>query len=306
MTSLLEESDLVLLDGGLATEFERRGFDLRHRLWSAHLLKADLATVKDVHLSYLSAGADVIATASYQASHAGCLAEGMTHEETDELLRRSVQVALEARREFMIQHPDAARPLVAASIGPYGAYLANGDEYTGAYDLSDQALRQFHERRWQVLASSKADLLACETIPNGREVQALIALVRRTSPKPVMISLSCRDARHISDGTPVREVAAWVNAVPEIVALGVNCVAPSLVSSLIEELAVGAPDKYLAVYPNSGEYYDGATRTWQGERDAADFAQMATSWRAKGAKLIGGCCRTTPDHIRQLKSVLCP
>lgn len=266
--------DLVILDGGLATELERRGHDLSDELWSARLLIDNPEEISAVHDAYVQAGADCCITASYQASVDALRARGA---DPEALLLLSVDLARGA-------------DWCAASVGPYGAALADGSEYTG--DYGDVDLERWHAERFAILDSSDADWLACETIPSFAEAQALARLLDR---KPAWFSFSCRDGRHICDGTPIRECAAFLDGLEKVMAIGVNCTAPHFVTSLIEEVKRGT-DKPVVAYPNSGErWVDGH---WTGEPEG--FAGLAQEWFDAGARLIGGCCRTGPEHIRRL------
>ncbi len=159
----------LILDGGLATQLEARGHDLGDALWSARLLRDAPAEIQAVNREYLAAGADVISTASYQATVSGFMSQGLSETEAIELIRRSVQLACAARDEFWntpSNQQGRQSPLVAASIGAYGAYLANGAEYTGDYDLDEAGLLNFHHRRWFILAAQNPDIMLCETIPS--------------------------------------------------------------------------------------------------------------------------------------------
>lgn len=305
LTPFVQRQGYLVMDGGLATELERRGFDLRNPLWSARLLIEAPDAIRQVHLDYLLAGADCITTATYQATLPGFMARGLTEAEAEALLHRAVELAQEARAQFAA-HPAAQgrpRPLIAASIGPYGAYLANGAEYTGVYDRDRAGLAAFHQRRWQVLAASAADWLACETLPSFIEAQALAHLLQTTPGRYAWFSFSCRDEQHISDGTPLAVVAAHLDDYAQVAAIGINCTSPRFIPSLIAQ-ARQATHKPIIVYPNSGERYDPITQAWQGESVADEFAQAARGWLAAGARLLGGCCRTTPDHIAQLRLAL--
>ncbi|MFN8669261.1 MAG: homocysteine S-methyltransferase [Gemmatimonadaceae bacterium] len=153
----------LVLDGGLATELAARGFDLSDALWSARLLADAPEAIEAVHLDYFEAGADVAITASYQASYDGFAERGYSPDETTHLLQRSVKLARSARDRFLARHADAARtPLVAASVGPYGATLHDGSEYRGNYGLDEDALADFHRPRLNALVTAEPDLLACE------------------------------------------------------------------------------------------------------------------------------------------------
>ncbi|MEW5989013.1 MAG: homocysteine S-methyltransferase [Chloroflexota bacterium] len=302
----LERNGVLIVDGGLATELEARGYDLGDELWSARLLLDAPEAIGQVHYDYYAAGADCAIAASYQATIPGLMKRGLTEEEAIHLLRRSAQLAIEARDTFwaeMGNRRGRLRPLVAASIGPYGAALADGSEYTGCYDLDEAGLYRFHRRRWHILANSAADLLACETIPSLPEARALRRLLGETPDNWAWVSFSCRDESHLNDGSLLAEAIAAVADAPQVAAVGVNCTPPRFIPALIAE-ARRATDKPIIVYPNSGEQYDAVHHCWLGLADAADFAQASRAWRAAGASLIGGCCRTGPAHIRRIKRVM--
>jgi len=298
----LDANGVLILDGGLATELEFRGCDLKSSLWSASVLENSPQILREVYTSYLDAGADCISTASYQATVSGFVSAGHTEEGAIALIQSSVDIAAEARNTFASNNPDRLRPIVAASVGPYGAFLSDGSEYTGAYSLSRSELMSFHEPRWHILTESGADLMACETIPNLREAEALVDLLSKTPDRTAWMSFSCRDGAHISDGTPMTECAALLDECDQVVAIGVNCVAPHLVSSLISELSATIQRSEIIVYPNSGEVYDAGSKTWSGMDDSSACARAASEWYAFGARLIGGCCRTSPEQIRSIRA----
>ncbi len=294
-----------MLDGGLATTLEARGIELPSPLWSAQLLIDAPAVIQSVHEDFLRAGADCVTAASYQATIPGFAACGVPTEGARRLLQHSVELACAARTSFWsnpINHAGRLRPLVAASIGPYGAYLADGSEYSGRYDLDEPALIAFHRERWHVLADTAADLLACETIPSGPEARALLHLSHETPGTPIWMSFSCGDDAHLWDGTPITDVADLCAAVPHVVAVGVNCTDPDLVPALVERLR-SRVDKPVLAYPNSGERYDARTKRWF-EGGSIDFTTAAARWVAAGARLIGGCCRIGPDVIERLRRQL--
>ncbi|TYB61117.1 homocysteine S-methyltransferase [Nonomuraea sp. PA05] len=284
----------LVLDGGLATRLEELGADLSDALWSARLLLEEPALIRRAHADYFAAGADVATTASYQATLPGFARRGLDVTEAERLIRLSVELAAQARDE-------AGRGLVAASVGPYGAYLANGAEYTGDYDLDEDGLYAWHLPRWEILAAAGADLLACETIPSVAEARALAALLDRTPGVKAWVSFSCRDGERLNDGTPIREAAALFAGNARVVAVGANCTAPRHIPGLISCLSGGLP---VVVYPNSGESWDAAARRWRGLADPVEYGLAAREWQRAGASLIGGCCRTTPEHIRQIRARL--
>lgn len=290
----------VVLDGGLATELESQGHRLTTDLWSAALLKSKPDAIVAAHRAYLDAGAQCISSASYQASRKGLMSRGLSSWESDQLIAGSVALAKQARNAFLAEHSqNPMPPMVAASVGPYGATLHDGSEYTGAYDLDENALRDFHRDRLMLLDRSGADVLACETIPSLPESRALATLLHDTET-PAWISFSCRDSKHICDGTPIRQLAELFKDHPGVLAIGVNCTPPEYVSSLISELKSVSHDKAIIVYPNSGETHEAADNSWHGFVSPESCAASALQWLHEGAQLIGGCCRVGPSQIEAM------
>jgi homocysteine S-methyltransferase len=298
----LAEQPLLILDGALATELEHRGADLADPLWSARCLIEQPALIRAVHADYFAAGADVATTATYQASFDGFERRGLDRPAATQLMRNAVSLALAARDDFWSVSANRVGrlpPLVAASIGPYGAMLADGSEYRGRYSVGDQVLRDFHRPRLQVLADSGADLFAFETIPTLREALILAELLREF-PLTAWMSFSCRDGRHTSEGEDVAACAAALRPFQQVTAVGVNCTHPRFVGEILRRMA-SATDRPLLAYPNSGESYDATTKRWSGRAEAS-FADPMAEWVESGARLIGGCCRTTPQDIRSIRA----
>jgi len=309
IAAYLAQRPAIVLDGALATELERRGADLADPLWSARCLLERPELIRAVHLDYFAAGADIATTASYQASFEAFAARGITADRAAALLRESVALAVGARDEFWADpanRPGRPRPLVAASIGPYGAVLADGSEYRGDYRLSDAALADFHRARFRVLAESDADLLACETIPCLREAVALARALEEFPGRCAWISFACRDGRHNGEGEDIGDCVSRLEEFPQIAAVGINCTAPQFVTPLLDRMRPRTTKPLLA-YPNSGETYDACAKKWVGAAVSAALGAQARDWYAHGARLIGGCCRTTPADIRAVAAALaCP
>jgi homocysteine S-methyltransferase len=300
ISELLARRGLVILDGGLATELEERGHDLSHALWSARVLATDPAAIEAVHRDFYLAGADVATAATYQASFAGFAAAGYSRDEARGFLQLAVELALRARASL----PHAAELAVAASIGPFGAARADGSEYHGGYGVGRAELHEFHVERFELLGASGADALACETIPSRLEAEVLCDLVRAAPQVEAWLACSCKSGAELGDGTPIEELAALAADVPNVVAFGVNCTAPRHVAELVERVHAVLPMKAIVAYPNSGEAWDARRRAWSGTRDPTDFGAAAREWHARGARLVGGCCRTRPDHIRAIRAAL--
>ena len=297
ITALAEALEVgpVVLDGGLATQLESQGHNLHSTLWSAQLLNDDPEAIVQAHLAYFAAGAQVATTASYQASIGGFARAGIGHAAAEDLIRRSVRLAEQARASF----DDGQDRWIAGSIGPYGAALADGSEYRGHYDLSIAELREWHRPRIELLAEAGVDILAVETIPCLAEVEALLAEIDG-SGQPCWLSITCAGSRTRA-GEPAAEAFSLAREVDEIVAVGVNCINPADAYALVRS-ASESGGKPVVVYPNSGERWDDAARAWIGP--ATFHPEDVERWISGGARLIGGCCRVGPMEIRAIRDLV--
>ncbi|WP_318606474.1 homocysteine S-methyltransferase [Mitsuokella jalaludinii] len=294
----LEKYPLLVLDGAFGTELARRGFDTNDELWSAKALFEKPELVEAVHRDYYEAGADVSTSASYQATVEGFEKKGFTREQAKELIVRSVRLVQQARDAFWQQTEKRAgrpQPLAAASVGPYGAYLADGSEYRGDYKASRAELADFHAERLAILVAAKPDILACETLPLLDEARAILEDLHRYPDMGAWISFSCKDPEHTCGGDDVADCARLLDRESQVAAIGVNCTAPQYVADLIRNIRAHT-EKPVVVYPNTGETYDAVTKTWHGS--PTPYCDFVRQWYEAGARLIGGCCRTTPDDIR--------
>jgi len=285
----------VVLDGGLATELERRGADLRDPLWSAKVLVEDPDAIRRVHEAYFEAGADVAMSASYQATFEGLAGRGIERDDAAKLMRRSIELAREAA---------GGDRIVAASVGPYGAMLGNGAEYTGDYGKDEDELVGFHVPRLEALAEAGPDAFAVETIPSFVEAGALARALERVTEIPAWVSFSCRDGGHVCDGTPIASAVEIVAAAPSVIAVGVNCTSPLHVERLVETISA-TTDKPVVCYPNRGSFWDPMRKAWTDPpRQDARPPLRPLAWREAGASMIGGCCGTTPEDIAAIAAAL--
>lgn len=294
----LAKYPLLVLDGAFGTELARRGFDTNDALWSAKALFEKPELVEAVHRDYYEAGADISTSASYQATVEGFEKKGFTREQAKELIVRSVRLVQQARDAFWQQKEKRVgrpQPLAAASVGPYGAYLADGSEYRGDYGASRAELADFHAERLAILVSAGPDILACETLPLLDEARAILDDLRRYPDAGAWISFSCKDAEHTCGGDAIADCARLLDKESQVAAIGVNCTAPQYVADLIRNIRAHTA-KPVVVYPNTGETYDAVTKTWHGS--PTPYRDFVRQWYEAGARLIGGCCRTTPDDIR--------
>lgn len=291
---LWEPGELVLLDGGMSNALETRGHDLSDALWSARLLRDAPGEIAAVHRSYFAAGARVATTASYQASVSGFVSAGATESEAAALIRSSVTLAREVRDSM-----DGPRRWVAASVGPYGAVLADGSEYRGRYGVPAAALRDFHRSRLELLLAAGPDLLAVETIPDVDEAEVLTALLDEYAV-PAWFSYTVEGDRTRA-GQLLPDAFAVAAGCSAVVAVGINCCSPADVAPALR-VAAEVTDLPLVAYPNSGQGWDPVARAWSG--GTSYDPGLAPEWVAAGARLIGGCCRVGPDDIAAVADVL--
>ncbi|MFD5264682.1 homocysteine S-methyltransferase [Streptomyces sp. NPDC058335] len=288
----------VVLDGGMSNQLESAGHDLSDQLWSARLLAERPEAITEAHLAYFEAGANVAITSSYQATFEGFAKRGIEREEAARLLALSVELAREAARQA--RDKGARQPLwVAASVGPYGAMLADGSEYRGRYGLTVNELERFHRPRLEVLAAAGPDVLALETVPDAEEAEALLRAVRGLGV-PAWLSYSVAGDRTRA-GQPLEEAFVLAAEADEVIAVGVNCCAPEDVEGAVAT-AARVTGKPVVVYPNSGEVWDAEARAWNGRSTFA--SEQVLAWRDSGARLIGGCCRVGPDAVASIARTL--
>jgi homocysteine S-methyltransferase len=318
-THLSTTSSPLILDGALATYLETLGADISGALWSASILLDQPSLIRQTHLDYFRAGANIAITASYQASIPGLIKHLSTSEaDAAAIIQDSVKLAQEARDEYVAEQVKAASLdadsgdalrkslYVAGSVGPYGTLLADGSEYRGDYSLPQDEMKTFHRGRIQALVDAGVDVLACETMPSKAEIIALLELLgTEFADQEAWFTFTLRDASHISDGTPLSDIAALFTGNEQIVGLGFNCVSDDVVSEALGNLKPLVEKGALIVYPNSGEMWNAKAREWEGKRtEGSSLAEKTVEWRRAGARVIGGCCRTTPGDIRTMKEAL--
>jgi homocysteine S-methyltransferase len=308
----LDLANARVLDGGMATELEKLGCDLSGPLWSARILREEPEKVDAVHDAYLEAGANIVLTASYQISAEAYADIGLSAEDAAEDLRGSVRLAERAKERLAQKSPREI--LVAASLGPYGAALHNGAEYHGNYKISFDELVPFHARRIKVLTGTNADLLAFETVPSLDEARAIVAALKPYPEIAAWVTFTCKDEERIAHGERIADCAALLDSVPQVVAVGINCTAPHLIARLIRQVRSGTI-KLIVVYPNSGESWDAERRSWTPgslepnsglNRRPGSFGALVQEWHEAGAHIIGGCCRTGPEHVEAIRDALLP
>lgn len=300
----------MLLDGGFSTQLvENVGEQVDgHPLWSARYLATHPRAVMQTHLDFLRAGAEVIITNTYQASIGGFREHlGLAEQESLKLIELAVQMATDAVDTYMKENPSCkVRPLVAGSVGPYGASLHDGSEYTGEYadTVTREQLAAWHRPRIQTLVAAGVDLLALETIPCQKEAEVLVELIKEFPRVQAWISFSSKDYREIAHGECLKDVAheCWSRNSNQLVAIGVNCLNPKYVTSLLSQInEEGRPHIPLIVYPNSGEVYTPKTG-WTDPDQVPSVDSYVEEWLSLGVEYVGGCCRTNAKDIQRMRS----
>ena len=292
----------LLIDGAMSTALEQLGADTNNSLWTASVLANQPALVKKVHQEYFKAGARLAITDTYQANVPAFIKNGYSKQEAHSLIQRAVALAKEARDEY--QQETGIYNYVAGALGPYGAYLANGSEYSGDYHLSATEYQQFHRPRLTDILTVGVDVIAIETQPRLDEVLAELDLVKELAPDTLCyVSFSLKDSTHLPDGTPLAVAARTVAKYPNVFAVGVNCIPLEEVTAAIETIHQ-ATDKPVIAYPNSSATYDPTTKTWSYPHGRRDLVDYFPRWLAAGLTIVGGCCTTTPQDIAALHEYL--
>lgn len=306
----LQKKTSLVLDGAMATELEKYGVDTSSDLWSATALMNNPDAVKKVHQSYFQSGADIAITNTYQANVEKFQKLGLSIAESEELITLAVKLAVEAKNDFYgkLTQPErnqrAPHPLVAGSVGPYGAYLADGSEYTGDYELEHDEYKNFHQQRMTLMAKAGVDLFAFETQPNFEETKALVDLLKTEFPEySAWLTFSIKDPEHLCDGTSLAQAISYFENEPQISAIGINCASMDIILDTLKVISSNTT-KPIIIYPNNGDTYNPETKTWVTNPHAKTFAELTPKWLEAGARIIGGCCRTTPNDIKQVADAI--
>lgn len=287
------QQDIVILDGGFGTTVEQFGYDVKHELWSSNLIQSNPEAVYKVHKAFVDSGAEIILTNTYQASVQSFLNIGIDRATACTYLATAVELATRAAGN---------RAIVAGSLGPYGAMLGNGSEYTGHYEETEADYIQYHKERLDILIETGISVFAFETIPNIEEIKAVRTLLLDYPSIETWISVTLKDHDHLSDGTPLEAVIEVVNEIENVLAFGVNCTSVNVIDAAVDKL-ITLSDKPLILYPNSGRQYDAVHKVWIDQEDAS-LVEAAPRWKEKGVKIIGGCCQVGPGEIKELGTAL--
>ncbi len=269
---------VTVIDGGLSTALAELGVDTSNAWWTADSLRSSPDRLEAAHRAFVDAGARIVTTASYQ-----CPAN------EDDALRLSTRVARRAA---------GREALVAASIGPFGAWLADGSEYSGTYDVSLDVVRTRHAERIAVLVETAPDLFAVETQPRMDEAEVIAEILTAHGAPPAWFSFGCADGTTTYGGDDLREAVGRVAGYPNLVAVGVNCSSPDVVDDAVAVLApLGLP---LVAYPNHGRAWDARARAWTGAEFDPAAPDRLKRWIERGVTHVGGCCGVGPSQIARV------
>lgn len=292
----------IVLDGAMSDELEKQGVKTNNKLWTAIALVDQLSKVYHAHEDYFNAGAELVITDTYQANVQAFEEAGYSKKDAEKFVKDAVKIAKKTRDDF--EKKTGKHNYVAGTIGSYGAYLANGNEYRGDYELSENEYLDFHLPRLNLVLEEEPDLLALETQPKLDEPVAVLKWLKGHDPQMlVYVSFTLKDTKHISDGTTIAEAVTKINKYDQVFAIGINCVSPSLVQDALIELG-RYTEKPLVVYPNLGASYDPKIKQWRKFNQKFDFNVLTKKWYEIGARLIGGCCTTGPREIKQIRKVI--
>lgn len=283
----------AVLDGGLSFPLEEKKIRMNTNLWTAELLISKPELIREVHINYIDSGAKIITTSSYQASFKSLKKRGYSEIQSKNIILKSVEIVEEIKKNYN------NKIIIAASIGPYGSYLADGSEYVGNYDINEETFFDFYKKKVDLLDSSSADVLAFETIPSYKEAKVISKILKETK-KQSWISFSCKNQKEISDGTKLEKCCEYLNNHSKIFGVGVNCTSPKYISKLISILKRKLKNKKIIIYPNSGEIYDGKNKNWIGNSNIT-FESYIDEWLNLGVDILGGCCRVGTKEIKKIK-----
>ncbi|CAL4071522.1 unnamed protein product [Meganyctiphanes norvegica] len=299
-----------IVDGGLGSSLQAAGYPIeKDPLWSARMLQDNPQAIKEVHMSFLEAGANVLITNSYQASIPSFAKHlSITENETLTLITQSVIIAKETIEEFRNKNPSEkdTQFLVAGSVGPYGACQADGSEYNGSYiqNISKEELQEWHRPRIAALVGAGVDLLAVETIPAAAEALAVLELLKEFPDTKVWCTFSCKNghATNFGDDFKVAVKLCYELSGAQLVGIGINCTAPHFITSLLTGAnnTLPSPNELpRVVYPNSGESWKSG-QGWEGRPTNLEWIKNLKEWTDLGATVIGGCCRVTTHDIKDI------
>lgn len=287
----------TVIDGAMSTALEELGYNTQSELWTAAAIIDRPDLIYKVHFNYLKAGADLIMTDTYQANIDAFKKLGYSEPESKGFISHAVKIAQQARDDY--EKETGKHAYIIGTVGPYGAYLADGNEYRGDYNLSFDEYKSFYYEKIKLIINAGADVIGIETQPKLSETKAILSIIHTLSPIPVYVSFTLKDATHISEGIKLSRAVANVAIDPYVSAIGVNCTKLEIVESALH-IMKKVTKKPLIIYPNTSAKYNIKTKKWTKSSNSKDFKDYIIKWYNAGAQLIGGCCTTLPKEINEI------
>ncbi|CAI2635763.1 MULTISPECIES: homocysteine S-methyltransferase [Apilactobacillus] len=293
----INQQDHILIDSSMSTGLEERGLKLNSNLWTAAALESHEDLIVDVHKKYFDAGSSMTTTNTYQASVPGLVKAGYSENQAIALIKKAVELADRGRNESTNPNPK----WLLGGVGPYGAFLANGSEYTGDYSLTDEEYIAFHEGRIKAMVEAGIDVLILETLPNINELKAITEYTKQFDI-PVIVAASLRDKSHLADGSSLIEVASFLESQEHVIAYGLNCTKPQLVTPALKVLKQSHPThKPFIAFPNSGATYNPEIKEWNhDDLSFEEFDELIAQWFNLDLKFVGGCCCMTEEQEQHI------
>jgi S-methylmethionine-dependent homocysteine/selenocysteine methylase len=300
----MERSRVLILDGPTGTELIARGYKADPALWTARAALDSPVLLRGIHDDYLRAGANIITANTFRASTRAAAKAGLQPADARKMIHASLASATEAIEAF----DGKGLPLfVAASVGPLE------DCYRPELTPSVDALELEHAEKARWIAETGCDLVCVETMPTAREAVVATRSARRAGNEGVITSfITDETGARLLGGDPLLESARACAAEGASVLL-VNCVDLDAAERALGVLTVLREDGLgIGAYANASRMKvgDGGKPSWEAdprplEERAREYGARAARWaRLYGAVIIGSCCGTGPEYIRQLNEAL--
>jgi len=287
---LLAARPVVFLDGPTGTELQRRGVPTPPPLWTADAATMVPEILQQIHFDYLQAGADIVTANTFRTTPYTLRKVGREGE-APTLTRQSVAAA--QRACDLIGHG-----LVAGSMAPLEDCF-----HPERVPAGDVLLRE-HAAHARNLKDAGVDVLLVETMNTAREAHDA-ALVALDTGLPVLVSLILDPAGNgdLLSGEDLDVAWAHIRPLP-VAGFLVNCSPPTVVTAALERMQWAAEERPIGAYANFGRETPSGAWAPDTHTPPAAYAEIASAWRRLGARLVGGCCGTTPDHLRAAVAAL--
>ncbi len=289
LATLLAKKRPLILDGAMGTELQRRGANTLLPLWSAEALVLSPALVRQVHVEYIAAGADIITANTFRTTRRTFVRTGLPDRS-----KRLTDIALALARQARDTYPQK-ETLIAGSVAPLE------DCYRPELVPPRRALEEEHAELAGRLAEGGADFLLLETMGTIREAAAACKAAAATG-KEVVVSFLCNEQGDLYSGEPLQDAIAAVKPFSPT-ALSINCVSPRVIDKALARLCAASSLPF-GVYANVGLPGKEHNEIMSCDVNEEEYTAFALRWVQEGAAIIGGCCGTTPAYITKLAEAL--